>query len=73
MKNEYAFPFDVGISASIGRAENPGMTLRDYFAAKALQGMYANPSWDNRNVWGMVRWAYQAADAMIEVRNETNQ
>ena len=40
--------------------------LRDYFAAKALQGLLCNgggPSWD-----GDAKNAYQAADAMIKAR-----
>ena len=43
-----------------------GMTLRDYFAAAALQGLLCNgggPSWD-----GDAKNAYQAADAMLKAR-----
>ena len=54
-------------------ADNPGMSLRDYFAARAMQGMLANPklqeqilkagqSWIEESVWAV-------ADAMIDVRN----
>ena len=45
------------------------MSLRDYFAAKAMQGFAADPqtSWqDGGN--GMARCAYQWADAMLEAR-----
>ena len=46
-----------------------GMTLRDYFASKTLQGLLANPetnrSWD---VYDNAKYAYQQADAMIEAR-----
>ena len=46
-----------------------GMTLRDYFAAKAMQGFMANkanpmhyqPEEDGR-------WAYLIADAMLKAR-----
>jgi hypothetical protein len=46
-----------------------GMTLRDYFAAKAMQGFMANksnpmhyqPEEDGR-------WAYMIADAMLKAR-----
>lgn len=31
--------FPDGSTNSWGNAENPGMTMRDYFAAKALQGL----------------------------------
>lgn len=49
-----------------------GMTLRDYFAAKAMQGMLANP---NVLVNGKLHednfaTAYEAADAMLRARGE---
>jgi 2-methylcitrate dehydratase PrpD len=53
-------------------AESQGMTLRDYFAAKAMQGfiayatakgIYAPP--DNE----LASASYQLADAMMEARN----
>lgn len=59
-----AFPLQ-----SIGPEFQPGysgMTLRDYFAAAALQGLLCNgggPSWD-----GDAKNAYQAADAMLKAR-----
>jgi hypothetical protein len=48
---------------------NPGMTLRDYFAAKAMQGNLAsmvegqefNPSMG-------AEWVYKVADAMLSAR-----
>lgn len=73
MKNEYAFPFKHDISSeSIGKTENAGMTLRDYFAAKALQGAVSNPNLYTTNPWEIARIAYQYADAMLEVRSEAN-
>ena len=45
-----------------------GMTLRDYFAAKAMQGLAANPeSWDMTDE-KVAEWAYNAADAMLRIR-----
>ena len=44
----------------------PGMTLRDYFAAKAMQGMMAG-NW-NTNYDDWARHAYRLADAMIKAR-----
>lgn len=61
-----AFPLQ-----SIGPEFQPGysgMTLRDYFAAAALQGLLCNgggPSWD-----GDAKNAYQAADAMLKAREK---
>ena len=43
------------------------MTIRDYFAAKAMQGRLANPDWlcsDDRTATE----AYQIADAMLRAR-----
>jgi hypothetical protein len=52
-----------------------GMSLRDYFAAKALQGSMAYPgekdgynSWQTRSSTEIAEWAYRVADAMLEVR-----
>ena len=48
-----------------------GMTLRDYFAAKAMQGFCANPeanrSWDVEEV---SKWVYRQADAMLAAREQ---
>lgn len=49
------------------RVSSGGMTLRDYFAAKAMQGRLANPDWlcsDDRTATE----AYQIADAMLRAR-----
>ena len=57
----YAFPVE-----KIGHA---GMSLRDYLAAKAMQGFAADSyaDWPN-GLEGMARAAYQWADAMLEAR-----
>ncbi|MEG8778914.1 hypothetical protein U4Q85_03220 [Klebsiella pneumoniae] len=47
--------------------QEEGMTLRDYFAAKAMQGRLANPDWlasDERTAAD----AYQIADEMLKAR-----
>lgn len=46
---------------------HPGMTLRDYFAAAALQGMLANPSVGG-GVDAFAESAYEYADAMLAAR-----
>jgi len=43
-----------------------GMSLRDYFAAKALQGMLANPKITSTN--SIVEDAIQIADELIAAR-----
>lgn len=45
----------------------PGMTLRDYFAAKAMQGMLARPG--SVNTKQDAEFAYMLADAMLKARN----
>ena len=49
-----------------------GMTLRDYFAAKAMQGELASQNadtgaWNNLNK--LAAHAYNIADAMLEARD----
>jgi hypothetical protein len=47
-----------------------GMTLRDYFAAAALQGLIvSNPDWEED--W-VAHNAYLYADWMLKERNEKN-
>lgn len=50
----------------------PGMTLRDYFAAKAMQAMISNSSIIDNDSDGAVNYAssaaYKFADAMIKAR-----
>jgi hypothetical protein len=41
-----------------------GMTLRDYFAAKAMAQLV-----HNRTPWGAAEEAYQYADAMLKARD----
>lgn len=72
--NPPAFPTVEAKGANHGE---PGMTLRDYFAAKAMQGLmgrvWADPITglqpDNLiGVWA--KSAYEVADAMMEDRNK---
>jgi len=52
-----------------------GMTLRDYFAAKAMQGLIARESSGAFNFeacpndpWRVAQWAYDVADEMLKAR-----
>ena len=72
MNNPPAFPiprhtrhFDDSQGAYM---QDDGMTLRDYFAAKALQGLLAGTSTSNGDV--IVRDSYAIADAMLKAREE---
>jgi hypothetical protein len=66
MNNPPAFP---GVTyVSMQGSKNPeGMTLRDYFAAKAMQTMLG---WDNDHTnWNSyAKDAYVMADAMLKAR-----
>jgi len=68
MKNPPAFPtnqYANGISPS---GFDTGMTLRDYFAAKAMQCMYANGSFPTGIMLDTAKEAYEMADAMMKAR-----
>lgn len=56
MNNPPAFPDGLG---------NKGMTLRDYFAAKALANSY---TYHDGNPDKVAEWAYSVADAMLCAR-----
>ena len=70
-----AFPCEVG-PASDGHTiqtgnmqwMQSGMTLRDYFAGKALQGICAHPDTWGLLQTGIARTAYDMADEMITAR-----
>jgi hypothetical protein len=55
------------VPLSTGYSE--GMTLRDYFAAKAMQGFASDPDWraESPNA-ETARAAYMVADAMLKAR-----
>jgi len=68
--NTPAFPFqEIHLDTGALVDQHGGMTLRDYFAAKAMQGFAADPNaWWADGVAGMANSAYQWADAMMEAR-----
>ena len=47
-----------------------GMTLRDYFAAKAMQAHLTHDGSDDVNEIGVAKWAYEMADAMLKARSQ---
>ena len=48
-----------------------GMTLRDYFAAKAMQGLLLDDNGDFSDRNWMAEEAYAFADAMLKARSNT--
>lgn len=69
-----AFPCYERGSAGAGPLEltDPGMTLRDYFAAKAMQGLLAQScgtAMGGDPING-AQYAYAMADAMLKARHQ---
>jgi len=62
---------DGGATASYDFVDGSGMSLRDYFAAKALAGMHARDGYDEgqRTPDQRARLAYIDADAMLRARD----
>ena len=60
---EPAFPIGSG-----DMRDPTGMTLRDYFAAKALQGQLSRPSGGYLSDDDHAQYAYRMADAMLSAR-----
>jgi hypothetical protein len=51
---------------TISIGQHQGMTLRDYFAAKAMQGLLAGTTTSNGSM--IVKDAYAIADEMLKAR-----
>jgi hypothetical protein len=63
MNNTPAFPIPF-------ETHNDGMTLRDYFAAKAMQGLLANSECPLKPLDEVPQASYKMADAMLIAREE---
>jgi len=54
--------------------QHSGMTLRDYFAAKAMQGLITSASLNRTESWydeeRVAESAYKMADAMLKARDQ---
>lgn len=75
MSLKYAFPIREEDVEQTGGDKYAGMTLRDYFAAKAMNGILANnhPTyWGNRDgqvvPYEVAKDSYDIADAMLAQR-----
>lgn len=72
--NPQAFPqHTVYLTASgqtVQQGPVGGMALRDYFAARAMQGLQANPTDEVMNMGfdSIAQYAYEQADAMLKAR-----
>ncbi len=77
MKNELAFPYQEILPTGFANlTPQRGMTLRDYFAAKAMQGLIASPRMPLPAAQGglnvtdvmVADLSYKMADAMLKAR-----
>lgn len=73
MKDEQAFPITIDLCQQ-GIEWHKGMTLRDYFAAKAMQaaitGLLSVRTLHTIDKAEVVRFSMQMADAMLEEREK---
>jgi len=68
MNNPPAFPTNIH-NFGDGKYASQGMTLRDYFAAKAMQGYCSDPDWrQDMTPTDTAFAAYTQADAMMKAR-----
>jgi len=65
VNNTPAFPAPAGVS----HITEQGMTLRDYFAAKAMQSMNTREDYIDAPADVIALDSYALADAMMEKRN----
>lgn len=65
-----AFPCNEANLGQGGAYEpDPGMSLRDYFAAKAMQGLVEGSAYSQKAF--IASWAYEIADVMLAERAKT--
>jgi len=64
-----AFARDSHMDKQLGLyVQQQGMSLRDYFAAAALQGLMAQVKPEDHWAEYRAKWSYEVADAMLERR-----
>lgn len=69
-----AFPLTFDNPSTNQRYVHTGMTLRDYYAAAALQGFmaaFAGNEVTLPSVSNAATWSFDMADAMMKVRDES--
>jgi len=65
-----AFPLPGELGLGLTPKEMRGMTLRDWFAAKAMQGLLSARNPLVTNIGGIAEAAYEMADAMLAERSK---
>ncbi len=66
-ENTFAFPHEI---THLQKPLTAGMTLRDYFAAKAMQSMNSREDYVDAPADAIALDAYALADAMLKARGE---
>lgn len=61
-------PTGVGNLIAVHHGDYPGMSLLDYFAAKAMQGMLADHTTTHETTTGLAYVAFNYAEAMLKER-----
>jgi hypothetical protein len=72
-KSGAAFPTTQYSSGVAPTGHSEGMSLRDYFAAKAMQGFCANPSampTEQKHFDNLAEDAFRSADAMLKAKKD---
>ena len=71
MNNPPAFPVSHDMALLIGLESAYGLTLRDYFAAKAMPVFYMNLTGEeSKHPDAVAFWCYSMADAMLKAREQ---
>lgn len=69
MNDQPAFPQNERITMARSIAKSQGMTLRDYFASKAMQAFLSDSDWRvDMGIDDTAYGAYKVADAMLKAR-----
>ena len=66
--------YHLEMGGSMGEVVQEGMSLRDYFAANAMQAYITRQGYDmDGNTFDerISRWSYETADAMLRARGQS--
>ena len=63
-----AFPHTTQWDGITPAINHNGISIRDYFAAAALQGLMAQYDPEDELEHHIAKWSYEAADAMLKAR-----
>lgn len=67
-RNDGGPAFPCGLQSGHLQPMHEGLSLRDYFAAKAMQGLIVDPERADQSREECARLSYKMADAMLRAR-----